>query len=110
MTESITRLAAAHRAIDIMIDNAPDELHDRARDDAAAIIEPHLDALRALMHAAAKQLITTDNDFRRPDADRTPHTDLDDAATTLLDYNDDDFAPLHDAISTLLYAPYPDQY
>lgn len=38
----------AHTIINIDIDNALDELHDRALDDYATMIEPHLESLRAL--------------------------------------------------------------
>jgi hypothetical protein len=41
----------AHRIIDLDINNISDEMHDRALDDFADAIDPHLDALRSLAYA-----------------------------------------------------------
>ena len=90
----------AHRHFELLINNATDELHDRARDDIADATAPHLDALIALCcishDADCDDMTTTDAD------------DLDIAAFEL----DDDTIPcistLNDAIYTLLYRAYND--
>ena len=90
---------AAHRALDILIDNAIDENHDRDRDDAIAAFEPHIESIRALAHFAHDD---TCPDRTSIECD-TPD-ELDDAAFTMLELEPDCIRPLIDAINTLLYA------
>lgn len=88
----------AHRAIDHDINNILDELHDRALDDFADMLEPHLDALRALAYAR--------HDIACSDMTPTTLTNEYDMLDTLAD------APCMtastDAISLLAYSYYRD--
>ncbi len=97
---TITHSMIANRFLDIIIDNAPDEMHDRDRDDYAATIDPLIDPIRTLAHAAHDAICTDASLFDCDSLD-----DLDDIAFELLD---DDLpaciAPIHDALMTLLYA------
>lgn len=95
MTNSNSHLAIISRAIDILIDNATDELHDRDRDDYAAIIAPHLDTLRMIANAA--HAATCDIDF--PDL----RDDLDTLALDAISSHLPCFATTIDAIHTLCY-------
>ena len=102
-----THRTAAHAMINRDIDNARDELHDRALDDYCDMIDPHLDALRAL--CIARHDIACDD--MTPLADDSPDT-LDDAIDAMTDTEYADDAPClldaMNAISALLYSYYRD--
>lgn len=100
MTKLIPHPDIAHRFIDSLIDNAPDELHDRARDDIADALDPHLDNLRALCYSLHDATCTEmhipypadDDDYIFDIA-----CDLDNSQTAKC------IAPISDALYNLLY-------
>lgn len=94
----------AHRMIDLDIDNISDELHDRALDDFADAIAPHIESLRALAYAR--------HDIACDDMTELDLTNYDDIDMLAFDTIADDPIPCLTAsitaISALAYSFYRD--
>lgn len=102
-----THTAIAHLAINRDIDNALDELHDRALDDYADAIAPHLDALRAL--AIARHDIACTNTAPLDSTDDSIESALDALAYQLdHDPNSSCIRDSYDAIHAICYSYYRD--
>lgn len=99
MTTS-THRELAHRAIDYDIDNAIDELHDRALDDYADMLD--FDSLRTLAYAR--------HDIECDDMTPTTHDDDDDPAYELIASDEPIPCLKHsiDAIYAICYSYYRD--
>lgn len=88
--------------IDYDIDNINDELHDRALDDFADMIDPHIDALRALAHAR--------HDIACSDMTPLDLTNFDDLDHLAFDTDDDALPCIAESLAMIspLYSFYRD--